>query len=255
MDRNDRWRPAPGGVSVSHPRVTAGTLSAFLWLDGKAYIVSNSHVIADGGQAEVGDSVLQPGSFDNGQDPDDAIGRLSLIVPYRLDTPNLVDLAIAEAIPEHVDDRILELRPGSDILEVVPGEPAVGDQVLKSGRTTGLTTGTVIAMAVTVSVAGFPGGSLIFEDCFMVEGAVRGGDSGSAVIAGDGRLLGLLFAGVEDEFYVACKASNILKALEATPGFRPALSAAAPQARWFLPGLLGGLMVANSLYFASRQRY
>ena len=254
MERNERWRPAPGGCSISHPRVTAGTLGAYLWLDGKPYIVSNSHVIADSGTALIGDEVIQPGSFDGGLAPDDIIGHLSFFVPYKVGEPNNVDLAIAEAVPEMMDDRILGLEPGTQILEVLPGEPNPNDRVMKSGRTTGLTHGTIVSTDMTLDVL-FPQGMLTFEDCLVILGASAGGDSGSAIISSNGDLLGLLFAGDPDHsVFIACKIGNIINALEQAPLFRNAVPALeVPSMRWGIPLFFGGILAANGLYFSRRK--
>lgn len=256
LERNDRWRPAPGGISVGHPLITAGTLSCYLWVGGKAYLVSNAHVIADFGRARIGDEVIQPASFDNGQPPEDTIGHLSFFVPYRLDAPNKVDFALAEAIPEHVDDSILGLEPGPAVLEVFPAEAHIGQEVVKSGRSSGLTSGVVLSTDATVDVTGFPQGTLTFVDCLVVIGISQGGDSGSAVLAlADGGLLGLLFAGdAEKGVYIAGKIGNMIEALRGAPGFRPSLAGAVAPARmrWVVPFLFGGILMADGIYFSRR---
>jgi len=260
MERNERWRPTPAGVSISHPLVSAGTLGCYLWLDGKAYIVSNSHVLADSGQAKVGDETLQPGTFDGAEPLEDAIGHLSFFVPYKSDVPNKVDLAIAEAIPEYVDDVILGLQPGTELLEVPLAEARVRERVFKSGRTTGLTEGVVVSTDTTLQVTGFPlpYQVLMFEDCLLIEGKAAGGDSGSAIIsATNGGLLGLLFAGSEEEgVYAAIKITNILAALEQSPQFRvPGVGSAAATRRiaWLVPAIFGGVIVADAFYFSKRR--
>src|SRR3990172_12841537 len=52
----DRYRPAPPGVSVGHPSITAGTIGARV-LDGSGggYIPSNNHVLAAANDAAIGD--------------------------------------------------------------------------------------------------------------------------------------------------------------------------------------------------------
>ncbi|MCK4828150.1 hypothetical protein KA005_71130, partial [bacterium] len=46
--RTDKWRPAPGGVSIGHYNITAGTFGATVrcTLTGERYILSNNHVLA-----------------------------------------------------------------------------------------------------------------------------------------------------------------------------------------------------------------
>ena len=47
--RTDRWRPAPGGVSLGHYQVTAGTFGAVVRdrVSGVRLILSNNHVLAN----------------------------------------------------------------------------------------------------------------------------------------------------------------------------------------------------------------
>lgn len=63
-----RKRPCPAGFSIGHPRVTAGTLGAWVkrgtsddWL-----ILTNNHVAANSNDAVLGDDMYQPGSADGG---------------------------------------------------------------------------------------------------------------------------------------------------------------------------------------------
>jgi len=62
--RTDRWRPAPGGVSIGHQQVSAGTLGCLVKRDGQVYILSNNHVLADSNNASIGSNILQPGNSD-----------------------------------------------------------------------------------------------------------------------------------------------------------------------------------------------
>ena len=83
-----RIRPAPGGYSVGHKNITAGTLGTCVYdrlgdpgdaigIPSKYYILSNNHVLANSNNGQVGDSILQPGPFDGGTDPADRIARLN----------------------------------------------------------------------------------------------------------------------------------------------------------------------------------
>ena len=70
-------RPVPIGVSTGHPNITAGTIGCRV-VDsyGNVYALSNNHVYADENDAAINDNVLQPGVYDGGTDPADAIGTL-----------------------------------------------------------------------------------------------------------------------------------------------------------------------------------
>jgi hypothetical protein len=80
--RESRWRPAPGGVSIGHYRITAGTLCAVVYdkSSGKRLILSNNHVLANSTngkdhRARIGDAILQPGPIDGGTVEQDTIGK------------------------------------------------------------------------------------------------------------------------------------------------------------------------------------
>ena len=61
-----RFRPAPGGVSIGHRDITAGTLGCLVRKGGVTYILSNNHVLANSNAASPGDPILQPGPYDGG---------------------------------------------------------------------------------------------------------------------------------------------------------------------------------------------
>jgi len=225
--RTGRVRPAPGGVSIGHRDITAGTLGCLVMKDGRPVILSNNHVMASSGAGRLGDPILQPGPFDGGQVPADQIAELTAFVPIRFregpstcrlagavaavlnaiarvlgsDTrlrpvtmragENLVDAAIARPLRDaDVDATILEIGaiPG-----VARGE--LGLAVKKSGRTTGLTSGEILQVDVTVDVQYGGGRVARFTDQLLAGAMSQGGDSGSAVVDSGHRLVGLLFAG------------------------------------------------------------
>lgn len=202
-DTTAKYRPAPIGVSVGHPNITAGTIGARV-VDGQgnAYILSNNHVLANSNNASIGDNILQPGNFDGGTNPGDAIGTLYDFEPIVFGgSPNYMDAAIA-AVPNA--DLLSETLPGgygSPSGQIV--NPAVGQSVQKCGRTTECTVGTVEEVNVTVSVcfAGFIvcTSSATFVNQFTITpGSFSdGGDSGSLIVTNDGNnhAVGLLFAG------------------------------------------------------------
>ena len=80
----DRLRPAPGGVSIGHRDITAGTLGCLVQKDGQRLILSNNHVLANSNQAEIGDPILQPGPYDGGTYPADSIAALADFVPINI---------------------------------------------------------------------------------------------------------------------------------------------------------------------------
>ena len=80
-----RFRPAPGGVSIGHFRITAGTLGCLVKKNDKLFILSNNHVLANSNEADIGDAILQPAPDDGGQNPQDKIGELSEYIPIQFD--------------------------------------------------------------------------------------------------------------------------------------------------------------------------
>jgi len=105
-DETDKHRPAPLGVSIGHPDITAGTLG-FKVRDGSGnpYILSNNHVMANINQASIGDHILQPGAYDGGTDPAD---RADLLFGGEL---NVIHTSNPETI--------LELRESDDVQNII----------------------------------------------------------------------------------------------------------------------------------------
>lgn len=248
--RTDRWRPALGGVSIGHHLVTAGTLGSVVRdaSSGERLILSNNHVLANNNQAQIGDAILQPGRVDGGQTGTDTIATLLRYEPIRFnesqatcelalafaqlgnrvarmmgskhrvkafysdpDASNLVDAACARPVDEtEVLDEILELGAVNGILP-----PDLGMNVRKSGRTTGLTTGRIVVMNVTVDVD-YGDGSARFEDQIVTSPMSQPGDSGSLLVAGDAlKAVGLLFAG-SDQVTLHNSITNVQNALGIT---------------------------------------
>jgi hypothetical protein len=79
-DPTKKYRPAPGGVSIGHYAITAGTLGCVVRKNGKRFILSNNHVLANSNSAKIGDSIYQPGPHDGGT-PADKISQLAQFVP------------------------------------------------------------------------------------------------------------------------------------------------------------------------------
>jgi len=74
------------------------------------------------------------------------------------------------------------------------GEVTLGMEVQKTGRTTGHTQGFVTQIDATVRID-YEGPSALFAGQIVASPMSQGGDSGSAVLDMDRRVVGLLFAG------------------------------------------------------------
>jgi len=104
-------RPAPGGVSIGHYRVTnAGTLGCLVQdIKGFTYILSNNHVLANSNNAAQRDPVYQPGRYDGGT-PTDEIAKLWTWRPLNPNSVNYVDAALARPNNlQEVDPTILNI--------------------------------------------------------------------------------------------------------------------------------------------------
>lgn len=207
-----RFRPAPGGVSVGHFRITAGTIGG--WARGKGsrqnrqLMVSNNHVLADSNSGRFGDSIIQPGSADGGVNTADRIAILErfVAIDFSADAKNYVDCATGWCWPDRVRREHVYHRGGSTARTFKIGntviEPLINMVVGKTGRTTDLTQGTVRATSVAVNVSFGAAGVAHFRDQFSVRSTgtsdfSAGGDSGSIVWEWQAGLrpVGLLFAG------------------------------------------------------------
>ncbi len=104
-------------------------------------------------------------------------------------------------------DEILKIGPVKGV-----GIAELGDAVKKSGRTTEFTTGQILQVDVTVDVDYGSGRTARFVDQLLSGPMSQGGDSGSAVLNDDDRLVGLLFAG-SDNTTIMNRISHVFTAL------------------------------------------
>lgn len=227
----NKYRPAPGGVSIGHYKITAGTLGSMVKdaNTGESLILSNNHVLANSNESTLGDPILQPGPADGGKLARDEIGTLLDFIPidfgqddgscpfaegyskignflaglvgskhkvksyiYNPQAVNLVDAAVA--LPYNYSDL------DSAILDIgfVSGteEAYLGMEVHKTGRTTEHTDGKITLIGATIQV-GYGGSKVATFENQLVSGYMsRGGDSGSLLVSKESnKAVGLLFAG------------------------------------------------------------
>ncbi|MFC6905424.1 hypothetical protein [Halalkalicoccus tibetensis] len=197
-ERTERVRPAPAGVSMAHPSLSAGTMgsTALEAEDGEPVVLSNAHVAAPEPQASEGDPVLQPGPEDGGTEGDE-IGRLREWSEISSAEPNTTDSALIAVDPDDVDDEVLGVGPLAGFSEP---DMESDETYTKSGRTTGVTTGELRGRDARIEVGGFGGGVAVFEGVDLFTSMGDGGDSGSLIGVDDGefRATNLLFAGSPD---------------------------------------------------------
>jgi len=207
VDRTARFdRPVPIGVSTGHPSITAGTIGCrVIDLEGHVYALSNNHVYAAENQAETDDNVLQPGTYDGGVDPDDAIGTLSDYEPIVFgDGANVIDAAIALSSTAQLGNATPSDGYGTP--RSTTAEATINQKVKKYGRTSGQTKGVVWAINATIEVGYSNNNTALFVGQIVVHGNIgfiQGGDSGSLLVldgkgkgsVDDRKPVGLLFAG------------------------------------------------------------
>lgn len=202
VDRTQRFdRPVPIGVSTGHPSITAGTIGCRVTDGTNVYALSNNHIYAAENNASLGDNVLQPGTFDGGVNPDDEIGTLFDFEPIVFSTTasNVIDAAIALSSVAKLGNATPSDGYGTPKSQIARFA-RINQKVMKYGRTTGQTRGTITGINATVNV-GYGSGTARFIRQIIIEpGSFSdGGDSGSLIVRrgifARGKPVGLLFAG------------------------------------------------------------
>jgi len=205
-----RLRPAPGGVSVGHFRITAGSIACLAVgrsapRNSRLMILSNNHVLANSNGGAFGDCIVQPGPIDGGKCPQDQIATLERFVPINFSGGvNFVDCATGWAWPDRVRPELVFLSGGVPAYFRISSAlvaPALGMLVGKSGRTTQLTQGRITGLGATINVNYGNGRIALFQDQIAIQGLngafSAGGDSGSSIWTWNQQRnpVGLLFAG------------------------------------------------------------
>lgn len=215
ISRKTYNRPVCGGMSCGHQKVTAGTLGGLVYDNSskKPLGISNNHVLSAGStyespQAVVGDPIFSPGLYDTDgiQYP---FGKLYKYVPMNTTTTNFVDCALVE--PDVTSDLSSEII---GIGELQGWEYSKeGMRIIKSGRTSGTTEGTIIDRFATLEID--YGNTIIrMTDTIVTGKTAVGGDSGSLAVAKDtNKAVGLLFAG-SDEITCYNRIENVMNALD-----------------------------------------
>lgn len=202
--------PVPIGVSTGNgTSCSAGTIGALLVAGNAHYAMSNNHVyVPSNNPNSIGQSIRQQGVYDTSNcvlSETQAIGTLHAFV--RLDFTggiNTVDVAIAAVDQCNGGPCVGSATPAEEGY----GQPAggtgvdvsVGDSVMKYGRTTGETVGTVIGVNFGTVNVSYPNGTAKFDDQIVVEGDkggfLKAGDSGSLLVLSNGSndVVGLCFA-------------------------------------------------------------
>lgn len=197
------------GGSIGHYKITAGTLGGFVEDDDHYYMMSNNHVFANSNQCFGGDPIVQPGPADVGSSNPRVVGRLHRWFPLSKVARDGVDAAIAT-----FDDSVEFFNPWDYTGVGRIGKSAVSrrmsvTRVIKRGRTTGVTRGTVSAFeldGIRIDYGTRSDPAIVtFDDQVEVIGAPatrpfsQPGDSGSFIIDRESmQVYALLYGGGTD---------------------------------------------------------
>ncbi len=232
--RTAKVRPAQPGMSIGHHKISAGTFGCLVKdrKSGLIYILSNNHVLANltngsDERSQKGDAIYQPGVYDGGND-DAVIGYLERFIPLYM-TETLSECKYANLFKDIVNRIVHFIKPNyriqvlkrtekyndvdcaiakisssndvkADVFECgkilgINNNVIPGMMVKKSGRTTGVTYGMVLATNVTLNVQISDNEYAVFTNQVLSSPMSMPGDSGSLVMTEDNHAVGLLFAG------------------------------------------------------------
>jgi hypothetical protein len=265
--------PIPLGTSggnekdVSSKFCCSGTLGSLIVNHAGTtfYVLSNDHVLGLSGSATAGDPVDEPGLVDTNCNPAKLVANFTQAAPLQ---NGGVDAAIAQIVSGQVDltGAILQLGtlsngmpqpapPGSPVLA-----PSVSLPIAKSGRTTGLTCGSINAINATVQVdysssCGGPTTKTITYTNQVVTSSnfTQAGDSGSLIVdAQTAQPVALLFAG--DPTNASAVGNPIQQVLNAFPdskGFPPTIVGGSQHPVTACPNSAAAAMAANNIQAVS----
>jgi hypothetical protein len=191
--------PMWSGVSVGNDNECAsGTIGCVVKdASNNMYLLSNNHVFARENSARIGEKIDQPGRYDMSCGPSGQVGTLSRFVKITMkrNANNQVDCALA-----NISSGISwtsQMAQSSYTPTANAKNATVGMTVKKTGRTTGLTGGTVSAVNVTVNVQYSHGTARFINQVYVTPGTFSAaGDSGSLIVeASSNDPVALLFAG------------------------------------------------------------
>ena len=247
-EREQKMRPSLCGISIGNMSITAGTQGAIFRdnTTGKRVILSNAHVLTPDPSKGSADEtrIVQPGVADGGTEAD-IIANLTRYKTISTLFPNKADCAIATPLNDaDISDEIMEIGTPVGI-----STAEFGQDVQKSGRTTGLNSDTIIDTSADVNVGYSGGWEATFTDCYVTGHMADGGDSGSALLDMNNNIVGLLFAGSAN-LTVHVKIQNVMDALNISltgEGPAPPPSPQLAGMGWLALGI-GGAYLLNKLF-------
>jgi hypothetical protein len=203
-DPHKKHRPICPGISIGPASMefsTAGTLCCIVKKKSdphKRYILGAESIMG----RTAGTPILQPGPLDGGSMPQDQVAIVSEVRPQDLIKEENRAWGVLAEIPDGVgvSSECLELGKFNGSRRV-----KLRDPVRKMGRTTGLTSGTVVAMDVALQLQ-LEVGTVLFKGLVQCKGDKgqsfsAGGDSGAPVVDASNRLVGMVIAGSDEVTY------------------------------------------------------
>jgi hypothetical protein len=232
--QRDRRRPIVGGISIAPlNQFFVGTLGCFLRRANagseQIFALSNNHVMADVNRLPIGTPIVQPGPEVVPTNPGDIFAALSAFTPIQFPVSpvspvvNRFDAAIALVS----NFNLIRRRQIFGINNYTPRllAPVPGMRVIKSGRTTGVTTGVIMATGVNNVQINYGTRTApriaTFNDTIELVGDngpfSAPGDSGSVILErNSGRPVALLFAG-DGRTTTACDLGGVCRQFQALP--------------------------------------
>ena len=193
-----RVRPIKGGYSVGSqmPDGTfkSGTITCIVQKKIKDkvefFILGNNHVLAGSNEIPIGSKIIQPSDTDGGKIKD-TIGVLSNFIKIKKENifyapNNYVDCAIAKIDSSLVSSYIGEIGKLNGV-----GKASLGLEVVKVGKMTGLTRGTIKTIGATV-ISIINKDFALFKKQIVVKTSSINGDSGAPLLNSSNEILGLL---------------------------------------------------------------
>ena len=190
-----KYRPIVGGISCARERfLLSGTIGLPLLYKGdKPVLLSNNHVICLSylNQKPVGgEPVRQPSVADKYDAEADYVAKLLEWEEISPDKENVMDAAIA-ILTESAKPELLGLGEYKNTTEVT-----IGMGVTKSGRSSGVNTGTVLYTDAVIQVDYNLPKYMTYTGQIALSPMLIPGDSGSAIVRqGDNAIIALGFAG------------------------------------------------------------
>ncbi len=202
IDPTNRFaRPVPIGISTGNAgQCSSGTIGCRVTDGTDVFALSNNHVYALQNNAPFESEILQPGLVDTNcaYDSLNVIGSLFDFVEIDFSGfphENEIDAAIALTSTNDLDNATPS--NGYGIPKSTTVEASLNQKVMKYGRTTALTKGTVTGIDGNF-IIGYGSGEAFFVNQIIVQSRkpfIKAGDSGSLLVTTEKNPVGLLFAG------------------------------------------------------------